>query len=109
MNKEVSLENAQLYDFIAHEYGYTIEYIKDLDMQSIINLIRAAIVRQKKDSKNLYDTIRFAVHIGQDLQNTNEISEEEEEINLRRLIKDMTKASDEEIDEMKEKNINVPL
>jgi hypothetical protein len=108
MDKEVSVENAQLYDFISHEYGYKIEYIKELDMQSIINLVRAAIIRQKKDLVQLCNLIRLGVYGNKEVT-VDDAVEENEEDNLRKLIKDLTKATDVQIDECKDKGISVPI
>jgi len=106
--KVVSAENAEIYDFLAHEYGYSIEYIKELDVLSILHLIRAAIKRKRKDLIQLCNLIRTSVWGEREIKES-DMPEENSEDALRTLIKGMTKASDEQIDEMKEKGIPIPI
>lgn len=107
--KIVSAENAEIYDFLAHEYGYSIEYIKKLDILSILNLIRAAIKRKRKDIIQLCNLIRVSVWGDREIKDTDIPEEENNEEALRTLIKTMTKATDTQIDEMKEKHIVIPI
>lgn len=107
--KNVSAENAEIYDFLAHEYGYSIEYIKELDILTILNLIKSAIKRKRKDLVQLCNLVRTAVWGEKEIKESDVPEEENSEEALRTLIKGMTKATDEQIDEMKEKNISVPI
>lgn len=107
-NKNVSAENADIYDFLACEYGYSIEYIKELDLKTITNLIRSAGKRKRKDLIQLCNLIRTAVCGDSEIKDS-DVPEENSEAALRTLIKGMTKATDEQIDEMKEHNISVPI
>jgi hypothetical protein len=106
--KIISAENAEIYDFLAHEYGYSIEYIKELDILTILNLIRTATKRKRKDLIQLCNLIRTSVW-GQKEVTESDVPEENDEQTLRTLIKGMTKASDETIAEAKEHGIEIPI
>ena len=110
-SKTFSAENAEIYDFLAHEYGYSIEYIKELDMPTILSLTRAAVKRKRKDLIQLCNLIRVAVWGDKEVKDS-DIPQEDEgnsEADLRKLIKTMTKATDEQIDEAKEKGVVIPI
>ena len=108
-DKNVSAINAEIYDFLASEYGFSIEYIKELDVLTILHLVKAATKRKRKDLVQLCNLIRVAVWGDREIKDTDVPPEENSEDALRTLIKGMTKATDEQIDEMKEKGIVVPI
>lgn len=107
-SKNVSASNSEIYDFLAHEYGYSIEYIKELDIQTILNLSKAATKRKKSELIQLCNLIRIAVLGDTEVKET-DVPEENSEIALRQLIKTMTKTTDETIDEAKSKGIEIPI
>ena len=106
--KKVSAENAEIYDFLAHEYGYSIEYIKELDLTSIINLIKVSSKRKRRDLVQLCNLIRVSVWGEREVKES-DVPEENDEQTLRTLIKSMTKATDETINEAKERGVEIPI
>jgi hypothetical protein len=106
--KNVSAADAEIYDFLAHEYGYSIEYIKELDILTVLNLVRTAVKRKKRDLVQLCNLIRTAVYGDREVKES-DVPEENSEAALRTLIKGMTHATDAQIDEMKEHGIEIPI
>lgn len=107
--KVVSADNAEIYDFLASEYGYSVEYIKELDVLTILHLVKAGTKRKRRDLVQLCNLIRAAVWGEKEIKESDVPEEENSEDALRTLIKGMTKATDAQIDEMKEKGIVIPI